>query len=246
VRLDLRVCNDVNALGAGVAAHVAEAIGKAVRRRGTCSLVLSGGNTPRPLYERLAQRFRDTIPWAHVHVFWADERYVPADDPLSNAGMARALMLDHVPCPADHVHPMPTSCTSPAAAARQYEDLLRAHFHGESPRFDVAILGLGREGHTASVFAGSPAIAESERWVLAVSAPIEPATRLTLTLPVLTHAALIEVLVSGSAKADALAHLRQGTADVNAWPAVALRSASRRLTVWADREAATMPDVATR
>ena len=235
--LDLRVYADVNAVSLGAAEHAAAVMIDAVDRRGACWLVLSGGTTPRTLYELLATRFRDRIPWTHVHVFWADERYVPADHPFSNARMAREILLSHVPCPAFHVHPMLTSFASPDAAARDYDRTLRAYFVDDWPRIDLAILGLGQEGHTASIFPGSPAVSESERWVLAVQAPVEPATRLTLTLPVLTHAANIAVLVTGSAKAIALGRLRQGTAAPELFPAVGLRSTSGSLVVWADQAA---------
>ena len=227
---------DVNGLSLGAAEHAAAAMIDAVERRGVCWLVLSGGATPSTLYELLATRFRDRIPWAHVHVFWADERYVPADHPLNNARMAREILLNHVPCPPGQVHPMPTEFASPDAAARDYDRTLRAYFD-DWPRIDLAILGLGQEGHTASIFPGSPAVGESERWVIAVQAPVAPATRLTLTLPVLTHAANIAVLVTGSAKAIALGRLRQGTSDAEAFPAAGLLSTAGSLTIWADRAA---------
>ena len=240
--LDLRVCADVNAVSLGAAEHAAAVMIDAVERRGACWLVLSGGATPRTLYELLATRFRDGVPWAHVHVFWADERYVPADHPLNNARMAREILLSHVPCPPGQVHPMPTEFASPEAAAHDYDRTLRAYFDDDWPRIDLAILGIGQEGHTASIFPGSPAVSESERWVLAVQAPVAPATRLTLTLPVLTHAANIAVLVTGSAKAIALGRLRQGTSAPDLFPAAGLRSTSGSLIIWADHAAAGTSD----
>jgi 6-phosphogluconolactonase len=237
VALDLRVYADVSAVSLGAAEHAASVMIDAVERRSACRLVLSGGATPRTLYELLATRFRDRIPWAHVHVFWADERYVPADHPLNNARMAREILLSRVPCPPGQVHPMPTDFASPDAAARDYERTLRAQHDDEWPRMDLVILGIGQEGHTASIFPASPAVSESERWVLAVQAPVEPATRLTLTLPVLTHAANMAVLVTGSAKAIALGRLRLGTSDPEAFPAAGLLASSGSLTIWADHAA---------
>jgi 6-phosphogluconolactonase len=122
--------------------------------------VLSGGNTPRTLYGLLASEFRDQIPWAHVHVFWGDERYVSPDDPDSNYRMAKETLLDHVPCPAGNVHPMPTNFPSADAAARDYENTLRNYFGTDWPHFDLSLLGLGEEGYTASLFPGSPALGE--------------------------------------------------------------------------------------
>jgi 6-phosphogluconolactonase len=121
---DVRVCADVDELSLRAAETAVRAIGIAVRDRGRCSLVLSGGSTPRTLYGLLASKCRDQIPWMHVHVFWGDERYVLPRDPDSNYRMAKEALLDHVPCPAENVHPMPTHFPSPDAAAREYERTL--------------------------------------------------------------------------------------------------------------------------
>ena len=172
--------------------------------RGSAAFVLSGGSTPRTLYQLLGLRYKDEVPWPRVHVFWADERYVPHDHPLSNYRMAKDTLLDTVDIPATHVHPMPTHFADPHMAARDYETTLADYFSGAPPVFDVVLLGIGEDGHTASVFAGSPAIT-AERVVMAVTAPAEPPTRLTLTLPVIASARRIGVLVAGASKAAALA-----------------------------------------
>ena len=238
VKPDLRVFPDVNELSSRAAEAVARTINDAVRSRGRCSLVLSGGSTPRMLYGLLASRFREQIPWAHVHVFWGDERYVPPGDAHSNYRMAKETLLDHVPCPASNVHPMPTRASDPDAAGRDYEATLGSYFSGEPPAFDLVLLGLGPEGHTASLFPGSPALAEATRWVRAVTAPADPPVRLTLTFPVLTQAANIYFLVTGSSKARALHHILIGTADPNMFPAAGVRLAGGRVIWWVDREAA--------
>jgi 6-phosphogluconolactonase len=200
--------------------------------------VLSGGSTPRTLHGLLASDFRDQIPWADVHVFWGDERYVSPDDPDSNYRMARETLLDHVPCPAGNIHPMPTHFPSPDAAAREYEKTLRTYFGTEWPHFDLLLLGLGEEGHTASLFPGSPALEERTRWVVAVKAPADPSLRLTLTLPALTRAANIYVLVTGSKKASALHHVLTDGTDANIYPAAGVRLTPGTLIWWIDREAA--------
>lgn len=210
----------------------------AVRVRGRCSVALSGGNTPRPLYALLAGDFRDRIRWAHVHVFWADERYVPAGDPASNYRMARESLLDHVPCPAGNVHPVPTHFASPDVAAHAYEDTLRAHFPAAWPSFDLAYLGIGEEGHTASLFPESAGIEEKARWVIAVEVPADPPRRITLTLPALLRAADIHVLVAGPEKSGALRHVLIGDPDPTQWPAAGIRRTGGRLTWWLDRAAA--------
>ena len=234
----MRVFADVNELSMQAGQAAVRTINESVRGAGRCSLVLSGGNTPRTLYGLLASEFRDQIPWAHVHVFWGDERYVPPDDPDSNYRMAKETLLDHVPCPAGNVHPMPTHFPSADAAARDYENTLRNYFGTDWPHFDLSLLGLGEEGHTASLFPGSPALGELTRWVVAVETPADPPLRLTLTLPALTRAANIYVLVAGSKKASALHHVLTGVPDPNTYPAAGVRLAEGTLIWWVDREAA--------
>jgi 6-phosphogluconolactonase len=235
---DVRVFADVNDLSMQAAQAAATTIDEVVRGTGRCSLVLSGGSTPRTLYGLLASEFRDRIPWQHVHVFWGDERYVPLHDPDSNYRMARETLLDHVPCPAGNIHPMPTHFPSPDAAARDYERTLRSYFGTDWPRFDLILLGLGEEGHTASLFRGSPALEERTRWVVAVKAPADPPLRLTLTLPALTRAVNSYVLVTGSAKARALHHVLSGDPDPRSYPAAGIRLMEGTLIWWVDRESA--------
>ena len=235
---DVRICADVNALGLRAGEAAVHTINDAVRRHGRCSLVLSGGSTPRTLYALLASEFRGQIPWGDVHLFWGDERYVPVHDPNSNYRMAREMLLDQVPCRASNLHPMPTSFPSPDAAARDYERTLRGFFDGRWPRFDLVLLGLGDDAHTASLFPHSPALKEATRWAVAVRAPTEPSRRLTLTLPVLTRAATIYFLVAGSKKAEALRHVLAGAADQDAYPASGVRSSEGTVIWWVDREAA--------
>lgn len=237
---DVRIFPDTAELSLRAAEAAADTINEAVRANGTCSLVLSGGSTPRVLHHVLATQFRDHIPWAQVHVFWGDERYVPHSDPRSNYGMAKATLLDHVPCPDTNVHPMPTHLPDAAAAAQEYEMTLRRCFASESPHFDLALLGIGPDGHTASLFPGSPALDERTRWVVAVTAAAEPPVRLTLTVPALTASAQTYFLVTGSDKAHALRHVLAATADPNTYPAAAVRRARRPVIWWVDRDAAAM------
>jgi len=234
----VRVFADVNKLSVQAAEAAARAINESVRYTGRCSLVLSGGNTPRTLYGLLASQFRDQIPWAHVHVFWGDERYVTADSPDSNYRMAKEALLDHVPCPPGNVHPMPTHFPSSDAAARDYEKTLRNYFGTDWPSFDLVFLGLGEEGHTASLFPGSQALGEQTRWVVAVNAPADPPVRLTLTLPALTRAANIYIIVSGSKKARTLHNVLTGVPDPNTYPVSGVRLTEGTLIWWVDREAA--------
>lgn len=240
LRLDARshVFDDVDALSSGAADAVAAACGAAVHARGRCTLVLSGGSTPRTLHRLLASSYRNRIPWQHVHVFWGDERYVPADDALSNFRMARETLLAHVPCPPDNVHPMPTHLPNADLAASAYEETLRRFFAGDWPQFDLVMLGIGADGHTASLFPGSPAIEESTRWVVPVRAPTEPRSRLTLTLRVLNRSTDVYFLVAGPEKADAVRCVLAGDADPHIYPAAGIRPPDGTVTWWLDRLAA--------
>jgi 6-phosphogluconolactonase len=235
---EVRVARDLETLSLRAAEAVAEAIRAAVDARGRCSLALSGGGTPRRMHRLLATRFRERIPWADVHVFWTDERYVPPGDERSNQRMARETLLDHVPVPAAQLHPMPTHFADPDDAARDHEATLAAHFGGAAPSLDVVVLGLGADGHTASLFPGSPAMEERERTVLAVTGPADPPTRLTLTLPVLTRSACSHFLVAGAEKAPEVERVLGGSADPAVYPAAAVQRAPGTVVWWVDGELA--------
>ena len=234
---DLRVAANLHELSLMVAAAMTEVVATAVSATGTCSLALSGGHTPRDVYRLLGSRFRDEIAWDKVQLFWGDDRYVPSHDPESNYRMARETLLDHVPCPESNIHPMPTHLPSPEAAAQDYELTLREYFGADGPRFDLTLLGLGSDGHTASLFAGSPALEERDRWVMSVRSEATPASRLTLTLAALTQSANIFVLVSGANKAEALKKALSPSPDLDACPAAGLRVSQGHVIWWADRDA---------
>ncbi len=180
-------------------------------------LCLSGGSTPEALYRKLAAPpFRDRIPWGRTHVFWGDERFVPVDSPLSNYRMARESLLDHVPIAPGNIHPIPTAHYSPAEAADAYERLLETEYGADNfnparPLFNVMLLGLGTDGHTASLFPDAKgALAERERWVVPVIG-VKAEPRITLTyLNFLESSRHVAFLVSGSDKAPILARLAEG------------------------------------
>lgn len=221
---------------------VAGAIRSAARANGRCSVALSGGSTPAGLHRALATEYRNNIPWAQVHVFWGDERYVPHDDARSNYGMGRRTLLDRVPLPPGNMYPMPTDSSDPEEAAREYEATLRRYFTGDVPRFDLMVLGIGDDGHTASLFPASPALLERQRWVLAVTTDADVPRRLTLTLPVLTRAAELHVLVTGGSKSDAVRKALSPETDLMECPAAALLRSEGRVTWWLDEAAAGLLD----
>jgi 6-phosphogluconolactonase len=173
-----------------------------------------------------------------VHLYWGDERYVPQRDRRSNFRMFHEAVLQYVHVPLGNIHPIPTHRKDPADAARDYEALLHTHFPGKWARFDGILLGMGKDGHTASLFPGSPALDETERWVMAVEAPAEPPIRLTLTLPVLNAAAHVCFMVSGEEKADTVSRVLNGPRDARAYPAGRICPSSGDLVWCLDRAAA--------
>ena len=233
---DVRIQPDGETLSREVARAVFHRVREILNAADHFSFALAGGETPRRLYQTLATEYRDRIAWPRLHVFWGDERYVPHDDPRSNVRLAREALLDHVPIPGDNVHPMPTGLPAPEEAAAAYEQTLRRWFPGPWPRFDLVLLGMGSDGHTASLFPGAAAFAERTRWAVAASAPVEPRLRLTLTLPVFNHAALVFFLVAGSEKAAVLGRVLAGPSE--AYPAAAVRPDEGGLVWWVDEAAA--------
>lgn len=213
---------------------------QAIASRGRFSVLLSGGETPRCTYELLAQEpFRSRIPWQGVHLFWGDERCVPATHPASNARMARAALLDRVPLPEEQVHPIVCD-DEPEAAANRYEALLRSHFPEGVARFDLVLLGLGDDGHTASLFPNSPSLGEKRRWVTATRKEGEEIMRITLTPPPLNQADLVIFLVAGSGKASMLQRVLEGPFTPHLLPAQLIRPPHARVRWLLDRGAATL------
>ena len=212
-------------------AEILRILNDAVSKRGRFSIALAGGHTPAKLYALWAEKYKTQTPWNRVHLFFGDERFVPEDDLLSNYRMARQTLIDHVPIPRENVHPMLTEFPSPDKAAEAYEVELRRFFGEGAPALDVQLLGLGIEGHTASLFPGSPALDEQGRWVLAVSAPAEPPRRLTLTPVVLNQGLNTFFLVAGENKREILTALRSEPQNVpSKYPAGRIRPA--RGVVW--------------
>lgn len=199
---NVQVFDEVSNLQAACATRVADVLRASSDGR-VVTVALSGGSTPRKMHEMLARA--DGIDWSNVHVFWGDERTVPPDHADSNYRMAKETLLDHVEIPAENVHRMAGEI-APEAAAQQYEDEIRRVFNlgqGEIPRFDVILLGMGADGHTASLFPGTDALDEMNRLVVANQVPQHDTVRLTLTYPVLNNARLVLFVVAGEDKADA-------------------------------------------
>jgi 6-phosphogluconolactonase len=193
------------------------AIQSAIARQGRFTIALAGGNTPQPLYEKLATQ---DLPWQDIFIFWGDERYVPMSDPQSNAGMAAKAWLNRVGIPPENIFPMPTQIPDPQEAAQTYAQQLQAFFRPDAPelpRFDLVLLGLGPDGHTASLFPHTAALQVCDRTVTVGSKEGQP--RLTLTVPILNEARCILFLVTGANKQEALTQIFAEQADVTQFPA---------------------------
>jgi 6-phosphogluconolactonase len=234
----VRIFPDPAALAAEAARAVAARSSARAAEAGTFALALAGGRTPVALYEELATTYRLSVPWARIQIYWSDERYVPPGDPASNSRMAKEALLDRVPVRTPNVHPMPTGLPDPDDAAAAYESILRDRFAPVGPLFDLALLGLGTDGHTASLFPGAPALAETGRWVVPAVAPVAPAQRLTLTLAALNLAREVFFLVAGADKARAVARALEEGASTESCPAAGVRTAAGVTTWWLDAAAA--------
>ncbi len=210
----------------------------ATAKGGVFAVALSGGATPRRLYERLAgPPYRDRFPWSRTHWFWGDERFVAHDDPSSNYRMVREALLSSAPIPAGNIHAVPTEGIAPEAAAAAYERALKSFYGAERldparPLFDATLLGLGPDGHTASLFPGTAVLAERHRWVAAVTGA-KSETRITLTYPALESSRCAAFLVTGAEKRAILARLRLGDGGL---PAAHLRPTGA-LRIFADAAA---------
>lgn len=196
-------------LAQAAAEHIIETIQTRLAHQSNASIALAGGSTPKAAYQQLAQ-MSGRLDWRRIHLFWGDERCVPPDHPESNYHMARQTLLDFIAIPPENVHRMRGE-EDPFSAAGAYEAELRTFFSGGNGRgFDLILLGLGEDGHTASLFPGSPALQIQDRWVVAVehNQPPPPlVTRLSITLPVINAAAYVTYLVLGAAKSGRLAQI---------------------------------------
>ena len=230
---DLVVVPDTDSLAAEAAQRFASAAATRISERGRFVVALSGGSTPGPTYERLASEpFASRVDWPRVHVFWGDERCVPPDHPDSNSRMTSEALLDHVPIPRENVHRIRGEL-EPHEAATLYRREL-AGVLGEGGRIDLVVLGLGTDGHTASLFPNTMALEERDLGVIAVRVGKLATWRVTLTLPIINAAREVVFLVSGAGKAGVLARVRAG----EALPAGLVQPQGGKLTWLVDRDAA--------
>jgi 6-phosphogluconolactonase len=246
LKAQIETLSDTAQLAEAAARHFARAAARALRNWGEFAVALSGGSTPRAAYEKLARLGpADGVDWKKVQLYWGDERCVPPEHPQSNFRLARESLLDRLKLPAANIHRMPGEL-EPHTAAQAYEADLRQSLSArvdqgiDLPRFDLILLGLGLDGHTASLLPGSPALTEYLRWVLPQETEVDPRWRITLTLPVINAAAEVIFLVSGREKAQILRRVLREKEDLRALPAQAVQPARGDVIWLADGPAASL------
>lgn len=238
---DIRKLTTPQDLFQAAAEEIVRSANAAVAQRGRFTIALSGGSTPRNLYTLLATNARSTLPWAQMFFFWSDERHVPPNDVESNYRMAEEAMLSKILVPAANVFRVPAENPDAAAAAEAYEQTLRKFFAleaGQFPRFDLILLGMGPDGHTASLFPETPALQEKSRLVVANWVEKLKTSRITFTLPVLNAAQCVAFLVSGADKAPVLREVLEGTAPGEKYPSKLVRPNDGNVIWFVDRAAA--------
>ena len=230
---EIIICRDLGELNRKAAEQFIGLASKAIQQSGQFTVALSGGSTPKALYSLLASpNYRDRIDWSRVHLFWGDERCVPPDHLESNFRMVQESLLSKIPIPSDNVHRMMGE-KEPEQAATEYEEHLRQFFHlprGGVPRFDLIFLGLGEDGHTASLFPGSAALDERDHLVATAYVERLKAYRLTLTLPVINAAAQVSFLVSGQSKTAIVNDILGLNSDSFIYPAAKVSPIDGQLT----------------
>lgn len=227
----IRIQPDAEHLMQAAAEMVVSVAAKAITERGRFSIALSGGSTPRALYRLLASvPYWEQIDWGKAHLFWGDERCVPQDDDESNYRMTRESLIEQVPLPAANIHRVHGEMP-PAEAAAAYEEELRQFFAGDIPRFDLILLGMGDDGHTASLFPHTAALDETEKWVMANYVAQKNVWRITLTVPVINAAWQVAFLISGAEKAGRLREVLYGTHQPHDLPSQLIQP-TRGTLVW--------------
>jgi 6-phosphogluconolactonase len=239
---ELHVYDDAEQLARAAAELFVKAMSKSIDEYSRFRVALSGGSTPPRVYELLAMpEFGNRIDWDHVDIFWGDERYVPPDDRDSNYRMTEDALLRHVPVPPANIHRVPTEISPPAAAAGAYEDDIRQCFRNfvSVPRFDLIYLGLGTNGHTASLFPHSPALKETSRLVLADFVAEVNTWRISMSAPLLNRGCTVAFLIEGAMKAQVLRDVLLGPRDPEGLPAQLIVPQGKLLWM-VDRAAATL------
>lgn len=225
-------------LSRDLAVWISDYIKKVLQTKDLFTIVLSGGSTPKKLYQLLAsEKFNNKIDWSRLHFFWGDERFVPLSDDKNNAKMAFDNLLSHVPVVKDNIHIIRTNA-EPEASSEEYEKNLHQYFPDKTNTFDLVLLGVGDDAHTLSLFPGYEVVLEKERWVRSFFLKEQKMYRITLTAPVINAAKCVLFLASGRNKAVALHHVLAGAYNPNLYPSQVIKPANGELYWWIDEAAA--------
>lgn len=238
--MELHICKDATELSQQAAKWIAGYISATLKKQDRFTIALSGGSTPQKLHTLLAAApYKDQIDWGKVHVFWGDERAVPFEDSRNNAKMAYDTLLNHVPVPASHIHVMRTDI-DPQAAAAAYEKILQQYFGHTTTSFDLVLLGMGDDGHTLSLFPGTPVIHEEKKTATAFFLKEQDMFRITLTAPVVNRAARVAFLVAGAGKTNALKEVIDGDYRPDTYPSQVIKPNPGELHWFLDKAAAAL------
>lgn len=236
--MNLNVSGDTEQMGKKVADWIVNYIHQTLKKQDRFTIALSGGNTPKKLYQLLASgEYKVKIDWDKLHFFWGDERYVPFDDKGNNARMAFDTLLNHVPVAKEYVHVMRTDLP-PDESAEEYEKLLHSYFDRKKHSFDLVLLGLGDNAHTLSLFPGYDVVHEKNKWVRAFYLKEQKMHRITLTAPIVNKSSRVVFLVSGADKAASLYNVLFGQHDPDLYPAQAIQPFNDGLYWFTDEAAA--------
>lgn len=236
--MNLHVSNDLDELSRYVADWMVFYIRDTLKKQDRFTIVLSGGNTPRPLYRLLSSDvYKNQVEWEKLHFFWGDERYVPFTDNRNNARMAFDMLLNNVPVRKDQIHVMRTDI-SPEESAAAYEKILRGYFDHKKHSFDLVMLGLGDNAHTLSLFPGYDIVHEKEKWVKAFYLKEQKMYRISLTVPIVNNAGRIMFLINGADKAASLYNVLYGQHDIELYPAQVIQPFNNQLYWFVDKAAA--------
>lgn len=220
---NIHVYDNASSMSVAAAEWICDHMEKQFSLNERITWLLSGGNTPKQLYDLLAGTpYRERIDWKKIHIFFGDERMVPFEDQHNNGRMAFDHLLSHVPILSGQVHYIRTDIAE-SDSAKQYEQLLHEYFVDAAVTFDLALMGMGEDGHTLSLFPGSTAVDEKDRWAVSARAPVVPAERITLTAPAVTSSKCIVFMVSGKSKAVSLQQVLNGMSDHHCYPAQIFR-----------------------
>jgi 6-phosphogluconolactonase len=231
------VFENASSMAEGAAEWITGFIAKRLQARSTFTLLLSGGNTPKALYQILAgEKFKHKVDWEKVNIFFGDERAVPFNDERNNGGVAYRLLLKPCGIPSSQIHFIDTGISRDASAS-QYENLLRDYFPDDGITFDLALLGMGNDGHTLSLFPGKKDVFEQHKWVIATDAPEPPVERISLTPPVVNRSECVVLLVSGKGKAEILDKVIRGKYDPELYPIQIIKNTPPNIHLFADRDA---------